>query len=288
MRWGVRQRLEFIETRLFWEGRINRGDLTEFFGISVPQASADIRLYQEKAEGNLKYDKKKKFYSATANFKPVFIEPNADLLFSQLRLSECGFRNDTLSFLGTFPECYIVPTPDRHVEIGVVRNLLKAIKNGFELYIEYQSMSSPDTSSRWIYPHSFAYDSYRWHVRAFCYNRKEYRDFVIGRLLKVLETRNMSDDLPEDEKWNTTIVLRIGPHPGLEPHQKSVIERDYKMKNGILEIRVKEAMLFYAKKRLGFDDKDHIKRPSYAQQIILLSEEKDDGSSGCDTSKIER
>ena len=128
MRWGVRQRLEFIETRLFWEGRINRGDLTEFFGISVPQASADIRLYQEKAKGNIEYDKNKKFYSASANFKPVFIEPNADLLFSQLRLSECGLKSDTLNFLGKIPECYIVPTPDRYVEIDVVRDLLKAIK----------------------------------------------------------------------------------------------------------------------------------------------------------------
>ena len=287
MRWGIRQRLEFIETRLFWEGRINRGDLTEFFGISVPQASADIRLYQEKAEGNIKYDKKLKFYSATANFKPFFIEPNADLLFSQLRLSECKPNDDKLNFLGTFPECYIVPTPDRHVDIDVVRKLLNAIKNGLELYIEYQSMSNPDTSLRWIYPHSFAYDNYRWHVRAFCYNRKEYRDFVIGRLLRVRKTRNMNNDLPEDKKWNTTIVLRIGPHPDLEPHQKSVIERDYKMKNGILEMRVKEAMLFYAKKMLGFDDKDHIKRPSYAQQLILLSEEKDDEPSECGISKSE-
>jgi hypothetical protein len=281
MRWGVRQRLEFIETCLFWDGRINRGDLKEFFGISAPQASADIRLYIEKAKENLEYDKKKKFYFATDKFKPVFIEPNADILFSQLRLSECGLKSDTLSFLGKFPECYIVPTPtpDRYVEIDVVRDLLKAIKNKIELYVEYQSMSSPDTSLRWLYPHSFAYDSHRWHVRAFCYKRNEYRDFVIGRLIKVVDSRNQTGELPKDKKWNTTIVLKIGPHPELKPHQKSVIERDYKMENGILEIKVKDAMLFYAKKRLGFDDENHAKRPSNEQQIVLLSEEKDDGPS---------
>ncbi|WP_041280514.1 WYL domain-containing protein [Desulfosudis oleivorans] len=284
MRWGVRQRLEFIETRLFWEGRINRGDLTEFFGISVPQASADIGLYQEKAKGNIEYDKNKKFYFASANFKPVFIEPNADLLFSQLRLSECGLKSDTLSFLGKIPECYIVPTPDRYVEIDVVRDLLKAIKNNLELYVEYQSMKSTDVSLRWLSPHSFAYDSYRWHVRAFCHKRNEYRDFVIGRLIKVLETRRPQKALPEDKKWNTTVVLKIGPHPGLQPHQKSVIERDYKMTDGILEVRVKEAMLFYAKKRLGFDDKNHAERPSNEQQIVLLGEEKDDGPSECGSS----
>ena len=39
MRWGVEKRLEFIEFRLFWEGGINRADIMERFGVSVPQAS---------------------------------------------------------------------------------------------------------------------------------------------------------------------------------------------------------------------------------------------------------
>ena len=37
MRWGVEKRLEFIEFRLYWEGGINRADITEQFGVSVPQ-----------------------------------------------------------------------------------------------------------------------------------------------------------------------------------------------------------------------------------------------------------
>lgn len=37
LRWGVAQRLEFIEFRLFWEGRVNRSDLMEQFGLSVNQ-----------------------------------------------------------------------------------------------------------------------------------------------------------------------------------------------------------------------------------------------------------
>ena len=56
MRWGVEKRLEFIEFRLFWEGGINRADIMEQFGVSVPQASKDLSLYEEKAPGNLVYD----------------------------------------------------------------------------------------------------------------------------------------------------------------------------------------------------------------------------------------
>jgi hypothetical protein len=37
LRWGTEQRLEFIEFRLFWEGGLNRSDITEQFGVSIPQ-----------------------------------------------------------------------------------------------------------------------------------------------------------------------------------------------------------------------------------------------------------
>ena len=57
MRWGVEKRLEFIEFRLYWEGGINRADITGQFGVSVPQASKDLNLYVAKAPGNLFYDK---------------------------------------------------------------------------------------------------------------------------------------------------------------------------------------------------------------------------------------
>jgi hypothetical protein len=35
LRWGVEQRLEFIEFRLFWEGHVNRSDVMTQFGLSV-------------------------------------------------------------------------------------------------------------------------------------------------------------------------------------------------------------------------------------------------------------
>src|SRR5436190_18096107 len=85
MRWGVEKRLEFIEFRLFWEGGINRADIMERFGVSVPQASKDLSLYEEKAPGNLVYDKRLKRYFASSAFKPAFLKPEADRYLSQLR-----------------------------------------------------------------------------------------------------------------------------------------------------------------------------------------------------------
>ena len=71
LRWGIEQRLEFIEFRLFWEGSINRSDIKDFFGVSVPQASKDLTLYQERAPGNIEYDTRAKRYVAKYTINPA-------------------------------------------------------------------------------------------------------------------------------------------------------------------------------------------------------------------------
>ena len=64
--------LEFIEFPLFWEGGVNRGDITSRFGVSVPQASNDLGRYKELAGDNIHYDAGEKRYLPTANFHPRF------------------------------------------------------------------------------------------------------------------------------------------------------------------------------------------------------------------------
>ena len=66
--WGPERRLEFIDFRLQWDGRLNRSDLMEHFGISVPQASADIAAYAELAPDNLVYDRSARVYVASSGF----------------------------------------------------------------------------------------------------------------------------------------------------------------------------------------------------------------------------
>jgi hypothetical protein len=72
---GVGRRLEFIEFRLFWEvdqPRRPRG----VFGVSVPRASKDLTLYQERAPGNMEYDTRAKRYVAAEHFVLRFLEPD--------------------------------------------------------------------------------------------------------------------------------------------------------------------------------------------------------------------
>ncbi len=71
-RWGQDRRLEFIEYRLRWAGHLNRSDLTDYFGISVPQASLDLSEYTRRAPGNLTYDRSTRTYVLADGFKPLF------------------------------------------------------------------------------------------------------------------------------------------------------------------------------------------------------------------------
>src|SRR6476619_1347476 len=84
LRWGVRRRLEFIDFRLFWDGRFNRSDIAETFGISAQQASADIAHYEKLAPDNLRYDRVEKAYKRTDLFAPAFIGETVDRYLLQL------------------------------------------------------------------------------------------------------------------------------------------------------------------------------------------------------------
>src|SRR4051812_2009501 len=88
--WGQRQRLEFIEFRLFWEGAINRREITDRFAVSVPQASSDLSAYRGLAPLNMEYDASQKRYLATSQFNPKLIAPNAERYLAQLRAISDG------------------------------------------------------------------------------------------------------------------------------------------------------------------------------------------------------
>lgn len=67
---ALEQRLRFIDFLLDHYGRLNRGALVDYFGISVPQASIDIRTYQEHAGiEQMRYDPSERCYLADKGFK---------------------------------------------------------------------------------------------------------------------------------------------------------------------------------------------------------------------------
>lgn len=248
-RWETRQRLRFIESRLYWNGRINRSDLVDFFGISQPQASADLSLYQKLSPSNCCYDKSAKTYKAGDPFKPVFLDPSLDQFLGYLLLGD--------GFLGDAPELSQMPSPQREVNPDIMRHLLMSIRENSAVKIKYQSMSRPDPSWRWIAPHAFGHDGYRWHVRAFCSDRNSFLDFVVGRIGEISDTRHSDSNPENDQAWHDHVEVLIGPHKRLTPSQADVIEREYNMSKGTSIIRVRKAMLFYVLSHFRLESDAH-------------------------------
>src|SRR5216683_2928621 len=276
LRWGTERRLEFIEFRLYWEGRVNRADLTGEFGISVPQASLDLARYQQLAPGNMIYDKSAKTYLVSPEFRPSFFKPDADAYLNSLRSISDEIALPEQTWLSRIPEFEALPVPRRSTNANHLRVILAAIQNKNSLHIRYQSMSRPNPIWRWISPHALGFDGFRWHARSLCHIDRTYKDFLLPRVLDVGESGPGEGNVAADRLWNAVVTLRIGPHPALTPAQRRAVELDYGMKKGSLELRVRAALTYYARKRLGLDREVDSVRPQ-DQQIVLENSDEVEG-----------
>ena len=274
MRWGIEQRLEFIEFRLFWEGAINRADIIEYFGISVPQASKDLTLYQERAPGNIDYDTRGKCYVAADKFVLRFLKPDSYVYLSHLRSVTEGTVASHESWISQLPEADVALTPKRDIELDILRKVLHGVRSGNSILVLYQSMNRqrPDPIWRWITPHAFGYDGFRWHSRAFCHIERKFKDFLLPRILAVEGQGKPGPKGHDDWHWNNYFDIIITPHPDLTESQKKVVAKDYGLEQGDGVLSVRYAMLFYALKRLGLLG-DAEKADPRRQHIVALNKD---------------
>lgn len=248
--WGQQRRLEFIDFRLYWEGRINRADLTDHFGISVPQASLDLAEYQKLAPQNLVYERREKVYIATASFRPALALEHSDSFLDQLSAVASGALPKDTFFIGWAPPTDLVRAPRRRVPSGVLKGVLRAIQHNLVLEVTYQVTSQPSPLDARVSPHAIAFDGMRWLVRAYCHMSKTFRNFGLGRLLQV-EAISGSDAVPaSDRAWNTFVEVKVAPKPDLSGGQRRAIELDYGMSGGVAVLPVRVALLPYLLRQL--------------------------------------
>jgi hypothetical protein len=271
VRRGVKERLDFIDFRLFWEGRINRSDIIERFAISTPQASKDLSLYESMAPGNLVYDVSAKKYLASSSYKPRFIEPSSDGFLMQLR----NISDRTLpieeTWLGTLPSAESMPIPNRRVNVHVLRDVIRSIEKRTALNVLYQSMNMerPGPVWRWVVPHALAHDGLRWHVRAFCEQTDRFKDFLLSRCLDSGAERQTEVRANRDKYWNECFSVVLVPNPLLSEEQQKVIAQDYCMEYGQIAVSVRKALLYYFNKRLRLDVAKAIDHPKETPVVVL-------------------
>ena len=270
MRWGVEKRMKFIEFRLFWDGGINRADIIDQFGVSVPQASKDLTLYEVRAPGNLHYDKSAKRYRASDGFKPVFLEPNAATYLAHLRAATWPDTGPSEAWLAATPDFDAMPIPHRRIDVAVLRDVLTATREDRSLEIRYQSMNTSRPAPEWrrITPHALGNDGLRWHIRAFCHIDQKFKDFILSRCLNARKLDAPGATREDDRLWHERFAVALAPNPALSESQRAVVAQDYEMKGGLAEVPVRKALLYYFQKRLRLDVADKLDGPHEIPVVV--------------------
>lgn len=243
--WSERQRLLFVERLLFWRGTINRRDLCDHFGISLPQATKDLVAYTTLNAGACQYDVRRKCYVASPKMRAVLQEPN----FSEA-MEMIGAAMVVGAASGEFVLGF--SRPARVADTGLHRKLSVAASERHCVEVAYWSVRSGEAEKRWISPRAFGFDGLRWHVRALCHREDVFKDFVVGRFQAVGRPKPCPQGDRVDADWLEWVTLCFEPSRELSVNRRTALEMDYGMEDGRLEITVRRAMRIYTLRRLGF------------------------------------
>ncbi|MER9964921.1 WYL domain-containing protein [Mesorhizobium sp. M0045] len=268
LKWGVRKRLEFIEFRLFWDGRLNRGDLAEVFGMSHQQASSDFGTYQKLAPDNLVYDNALKAYIRTPEFDPVLIGDNSDRYLLQVVAIHSGWMQKEDTWFNQLPPVEVVTLGRKPLNTTNLLAVLDAIRERKKLQIDYRSMTGTPESWRWIAPHAMSFCAGRWYVRAWSEEHNDFRDYSLGRILETRGSTPASENSALDYEWAQRIDLIIGPNPQLSEDRQRAVEFEYNMVNAEVLVPVRLSLSFYLMSEHNLDVQPGQLLPE-KQQLVL-------------------
>jgi len=233
--WPQLQRLRFIERQLLWDREVTLSMLTGAFGILRPEALDSIKTYIELAPENVRpFEPSDRSYKPTASFKPKLIPDSADSLFTIARLAA-----------PSNPDFYSVPVLNRSTAPGTLAAILTAIEHRVRFEAVYVSMQNPEGTRRSLTPSAIISASNRLHVRAYCWERQGFRDFVLNRFRTTPQLQMGEPDLlPQDSAWEETLEVRLIANPSLSAAQQALITDDYDL-NQLEPFKIRKALITY-------------------------------------------
>lgn len=248
-----KERLRFIDFRLYFFASLNRNDLTNRFGIKEAAATRDIAAYRGLRPNNALYDANLKSYKKTNSFKPlVSYQPNDVLKTISTGIGDASVIESKPLLPCETPATLTKPNIDI---IATITNAI-ALKKGVE--IKYFSLNSGG-SYREIIPFTLVSNGLRWHVRGYERKKHRFRDFVLTRILdaQISDAPTTENELwTADIQWNRVVELHLTPHP--KRKNKQAIELDYQMNDSILKVNVRAALAGYLLRLWNIDcSSDH-------------------------------
>lgn len=243
LKYAQRKRLEYLDRLFFWNGAATRASLINQFGISNAQAALDFRAYLKESKENApSYDAKSRQYLAQGHFK---------------RLTGPAVTSELLEFFSGTSQTNFDALPDlqRTQNVQAFLPLYRAMLGNQSVDIVYQSMKDSEPETRRIAPTRFVSDGVRLHVRAYCFTRQQYRDFIPSRIMLELSFLKIkvAENVPRDEAWFTWSLIKLRPNKRLSASQQEVVRKEFGFQNGTLEIQIRQALEFYSNRRWGLD-----------------------------------
>lgn len=224
--WAQDIRLRAIEILAHWTGRVNTSELMDRFGISRRIAQQDITRYLRLAPGNLVYDRQEKAYLPTSIFRP---------LFTQGQISEYLALEEQAAEAPQVDNITQISPPSFSLDPQVVRPILNAIRAAQAVRVLYRSLTHPKGLSRILFPHQLVNSGFRWHVRAYCALRQDFRDFNLARVLRSEPhsiPRPLDADPLADRLWQEPVKLLIAPNERLSVEEQTLIRYEFGIRPG--------------------------------------------------------
>ena len=254
-----RERLAFIEFRLWFLGDVGRPDLMDRFGIAPAVATRDLAAYRELAPKNIDFDGSRKVYVPTEGFVAIF-DHEPDRVLSALSR---GFGEGLGRASSGFLPCDF-PLRLNQPLLQTLSIITRAIHQGLAVRLTYHSLNT-GTSKREVVPFALVDNGLLWHARVYDRKSQEFRDLVITRMEKpvLLESADIPahEQASQDIQWSRIVTLELVPHPG-QPRPE-IVSRDFGMKNGSLILKVRAAIAGYVLQQWSVDcSPDHSLEPT--------------------------
>jgi hypothetical protein len=243
-----RERLVFIDFRLYFLGTVRRSQLCERFGLAPAAATRDFSLYRKLAPDNLRLDGVTKHYCPAKDVAPRFDHPRDSIL----TILSLGYI-DRIEY-GCRPMfSRDIPLSINHPDIPVLAAVRRAINLGQALAVTYHSTSS-GLANREIVLFALIDSGLRWHARAFDRFKNEFRDFVLPRISQPgvsIRSPDVHEQTTADIQWSQIVDLEFVPHPSYP--QPEIVEQGFPMAGGVLRPQVRAAVAGYVLRRLSVD-----------------------------------
>lgn len=241
-----KNRDKVIRRIALWEGRLSRGRLMSVLGVSGVRVSQLLREVREETPDWFEWDSKSKSYFVMpAAYKKAQAELKAGTSELSLAayLAEADIHADLAPGAGPIT---VAPWGFSQVNPNIFSRIRLAIEQGTRLQLEYRSMQTPEPHTRTVEPHSLIQAGRRWHMRGYCLETSDFRDFVLGRVTKITVLAQRSENtVIEDSKWNAVVKVRIQAHPKLTPSQQDLVRSEYFDETSVRVHSCRGAMLPY-------------------------------------------